>query len=332
MTERSTSPCSLSGSRSAPLRVVTRRSVLALTQTNWVIDQLQAAWPGLETELVFASTTGDRDKSTPLTTLGQGVFVKGVEEMLLDGRADIAVHSLKDVPTLLTPGLELAAFPRRADPRDALVCRAGVGRSLGQLPLGARVGTGSPRRAAQLLAMRPDVHVLPIRGNLDSRLAKLHGGEYEALTLAVAGLERLGRTDELAQVFTVDECTPCVGQGTLGVQCRADDAEILALVARIDDVATRAASLAERAFLAALGGGCELPAGALGTVSGAGHGDDAPDGRMDLVGVVASADGRDVVRLRTSGDMHGPAELGHELAQRLLSLARTLLNAPAGSR
>ena len=307
----------------AAIRVVTRQSALALTQTRWVIDRLRAALPGLEAELVFASTPGDRDKSTPLTTLGQGVFVKGVEEMLLDGRADVAVHSLKDVPTILTPGLELAAYPRRADPRDGLVCREGVGRSLAELPLRARVGTGSPRRAAQLLAMRPDLRVSPIRGNLDTRLAKLHAGEFEALTLAVAGLERLGRLDELAQVFEVDECTPCVGQGTLGVQCRSDSPAVRALVARIDDPATRAASIAERAFLAALGGGCELPAGALGTLNGT---------ELDLVGVVASADGRDVVRLRKAGRMGDPALFGRQLAHQLLPRARTLIGAAAGSR
>ena len=307
----------------AAIRVVTRQSVLALTQTQWVVDRLRAAWPGLEAELVFASTPGDRDKSTPLTTLGQGVFVKGVEEVLLDGRADVAVHSLKDVPTILTPGLELAAFPRRANPRDGLVCRAGVGRSLAELPLRARVGTGSPRRAAQLLAMRPDLRVSPILGNLDTRLAKLQAGEFDALILAVAGLERLGRRDELAQVFEVDECTPCVGQGTLGVQCRSDAPAVKALVARIDDPATRAASVAERAFLAALGGGCELPAGALGAVSGA---------DLDLVGVVASADGRDVVRLRTAGSMGDPAHFGRALAHQLLPRARTLIGTAAGSR
>jgi hydroxymethylbilane synthase len=307
----------------SPIRVVTRQSALALTQTQWVIDQLRAAWPGLVAELVFASTPGDRDKSTPLTTLGQGVFVKGVEEMLLDGRADVAVHSLKDVPTILTPGLELAAFPRRADPRDGLVCRAAVGRSLAELPPRARVGTGSPRRAAQLLAMRPDLRVSPIRGNLDTRLAKLHAGEFDALALAVAGLERLGRLDELAQVFEVDECTPCVGQGTLAVQCRSDAPAIRALVARIADPAARAASIAERSFLAALGGGCELPAGALGTVSGA---------NLDLVGVVASADGRDVVRQRKTGRMDDPAQFGRQLAHQLLPRARTLIGAAAGSR
>ena len=305
------------------LRVVTRQSTLALTQTKGVIDELRAAWPGLLAELVVASTPGDRDKSTPLTTLGQRVFVKGVEEALLDGRADVAVHSLKDVPTILTSGLELAAFPRRGDPRDGLVCRDGVGRSLADLPLRARVGTGSPRRAAQLLALRPDLRVTPVRGNLDTRLAKLHAGEFDALTLAVAGLQRLGRMDELAQVFEVDECTPCVGQGTLVVQCRADAPSIKSLVARIDDPATRTASIAERAFLAALGGGCELPAGALGVLRGT---------ELDLVGVVASPDGRDVVRQRRSGPMGNPASFGRTLALQLLPRARTLLGAAVGSR
>src|SRR4051794_28257868 len=203
------------------VRVATRGSALALIQAHQIIDLLVAAWPGLRSEIVTASTVGDRDKQTPLRTLGMGVFVKGVEAMLLDGSADIAVHSLKDVPTDETPGLVLAAFPVRADPRDGLVCRSG--RSLLSLPPGASVATGSPRRAAQLLALRSDVKIVQVRGNLDTRLRKLRDGEFDALAVALAGLERMGRLSELDQAFEVHECTPCVGQGVLGVQCRAED-------------------------------------------------------------------------------------------------------------
>ncbi|MCC6176565.1 MAG: hydroxymethylbilane synthase [Chloroflexi bacterium] len=298
----------------AVLRVATRGSVLALRQTNDVVDMLRAMHPEMSVEIVSVSTPGDRDKSTPLTTLGQGVFVKGVEEQLLDGRVDVAVHSLKDVPTAPTPGLEIGAYPLRADPRDGLVCR--VGRNLASLPERARVATGSPRRAAQLLALRSDLQIVAVRGNLDTRLRKLRDGEFDGLMLAVAGLQRLNRLDELDQAFEVDECTPAAGQGTLAVQCRTDDAPVRALLARLDDAATRAEAQAERAFLAALGGGCELPAGAVAQVHGS---------VLHLIGVVASADGRSLVRERIAGGLDDPAGVGRELAERLLPRARVFL-------
>jgi hydroxymethylbilane synthase len=282
-----------------------------------VASLLEAVAPGLSVEIVTASTPGDRDKRTPLTTLGQGVFVKGVEKMLLDGRADLAVHSLKDVPTTESPGLVLGAFPVRADPRDGLVCR--VGRNLLSLPAGASVATGSPRRAAQLLALRPDIQIVPVRGNLDTRLRKLREGEFDALTVALAGLERLDRLHELDQAFEADECTPAVGQGTLVAQIRADDAVVRDLVARIDVGPLRMASAAERAFLAALGGGCELPAGALAEIGS--------DGQMAMIGVVASADGRRLVRERLTASGYDPAHAGVELAQMLLRQARDVLGA-----
>ena len=294
---------------------MTRGSQLAVIQTRLVVDLLAARWSEHTFEIVTASTPGDRDKQTPLTTLGQGVFVKGVEEQLLDGRADLAVHSLKDVPTTETPGLTLGAFPLRADARDGLVCR--VGRNLASLPPGARVGTGSPRRAAQLRARRDDLQMTPIRGNLDTRLRKLHDGEIEALTVAIAGLERLGRLGELDQALEVNECTPAAGQGTLAVQCRSTDERALAILAAIDAPTIRAEALAERAFLARLGGGCQLPAGAVARAF--------EDGRLEIVGVVASADGRQLVREHTAGLTGDPASLGGALADALLPAARLLL-------
>jgi hydroxymethylbilane synthase len=267
-------------------------------------------------EVVTASTPGDRDKQTPLTTLGQGVFVKGVEEQLLDGRVDLAVHSLKDVPTSETPGLALAAFPIRADARDGLVCR--VGRNLATLPSGARVGTGSPRRAAQLLALREDIQITPVRGNLDTRLRKLRDGELDALTVAVAGLERLGRLAELDQALEADECTPAAGQGTLAVQCRSDDQRARTLLAAIDRPTIRAEALAERAFLARLGGGCQLPAGAVARVF--------EGGSLEIVGVVASADGKRLVREHASGAVSEAVAAGHVLAEALLPAARSLID------
>jgi hydroxymethylbilane synthase len=298
------------------LRVVTRGSQLALIQTGLVVDVLAARWPDVVFEIVTASTPGDRDKQTPLTTLGQGVFVKGVEEQLLDGRVDLAVHSLKDVPTDETPGLTLGAFPLRADARDGLVCH--VGRNLASLPPGARVGTGSPRRAAQLLALRSDLQMAPIRGNLDTRLRKVHDGEVDALTVAIAGMERLGRLAELDQALEIDECTPAAGQGTLGVQCRADDARVLEILAAIDSPTIRAEALAERAFLAKLGGGCQLPAGAVARVF--------DGGRLEIVGVVASADGKRLVREHGAGTADNPRAAGEALADVLMPAARSLLD------
>jgi hydroxymethylbilane synthase len=305
--------------RPVTLRVATRGSQLALIQTRLVIDLLAARRPDLTFEIVTASTPGDRDKQTPLTTLGQGVFVKGVEEQLLDGRVDLAVHSLKDVPTAETPGLTLGAFPLRADARDGLVCRAG--RNLASLPTGARVGTGSPRRAAQLLALRGGLTMTPIRGNLDTRLRKLRDGEIEALTVAIAGLERLGRLGELDQALEIDECTPAAGQGTLAVQCRADDDRTLELLAAIDVPTIRAESLAERAFLSRLGGGCQLPAGAVARVF--------DGGILEIVGVVASTDGRRLAREHITGSVDAPASLGGALAEALLPAAKSLIDPQA---
>jgi hydroxymethylbilane synthase len=287
-----------------------------LIQTGLVVDLLAARWPNLTFEVVTASTPGDRDKQTPLTTLGQGVFVKGVEEQLLDGRVDLAVHSLKDVPTAETPGLTLGAFPLRADARDGLVFRSG--RNLANLTAGARVGTGSPRRAAQLLALRNDLQVVPIRGNLDTRLRKVRDGEVDALTVAIAGMERLGRLSELDQALEVDECTPAAGQGTLVVQCRADDERALKILAAIDAPTIRTEAEAERSFLAALGGGCQLPAGAVARVF--------DGGSLEIVGVVASSDGKRLVREHVSATASDPVAAGAQLATILLPAARALID------
>ena len=297
------------------VRVVTRGSPLALIQTGMVVDLLTARWPSRRFVVVTASTPGDRDKHTPLTTLGQGVFVKGVEEQVLDGRVDLAVHSLKDVPTAETDGLYLGAFPMRADARDGLVCR--TGRNLASLPPGAKIGTGSPRRAAQLLALRSDLTMTPIRGNLDTRLRKLRDGEIDALTVAIAGLERLGRLAELDQALEVDECTPAAGQGTLVVQCRADDLVAREILAGIDVPIIRAEALAERAFLAALGGGCQLPAGAVARVF--------DGGALELMGVVASLDGKRLAREHASGSVDAPEQVGWALAEALMPAAKALI-------
>jgi hydroxymethylbilane synthase len=249
------------------LRIATRGSRLALVQARLVADALRAAHPDLKVELVEVSTEGDRDRATPLSVLGgRGVFVKAVEDALLDGRADVAVHSLKDVPTEAVPGLVIAAVPERADPRDVLV--ASGGRRLADLPAGARLGTSSRRRAALLRALRSDLVAAEIRGNVDTRLARVAEGAYDGAILAAAGLDRLGRLDEATQLFDALEFVPAPGQGALGVECRADDAATRALAAALDAPGAHAATDAERGFLEALGAGCMLPVGAYATVEG----------------------------------------------------------------
>lgn len=249
------------------LRFATRGSRLALAQTKLAIAALRGVEPDLESEIVEITTEGDRDRSTPLTVLGgRGVFVVAVEAALLDGRADVAVHSLKDVPSTPVEGLALAGFLERGDPRDVLV--ASGGRRLAELPAGARVGTSSQRRVGLLRALRPDLVIAEIRGNVDTRLRKVADGEYDGTILAAAGLARLGRLDEASQLFDAMEFLPAPGQGVIALQCRADDAPTCALLGTVDHRATRVVATAERAFLRALGTGCELPVGAYAQLDG----------------------------------------------------------------
>ncbi len=304
------------------LRLGTRGSLLARRQAELVRDALLAREPDLAVQLEIIATQGDRAPDVPLQQMsGQGVFARAIEEALLAGQIDCAVHSLKDLPAAERAGLELVAFPRRADARDALVCRRDAGAApaagLRLLRDGARVATGSPRRAAQLLHVRPDLVIVPIRGNLDTRLRKLDEGDLDAVVLAVAGLERLGLGDRISVALPVAVCVPAVGQGALAVQCRADDAATRALLAPLDDAATRAAVVAERALLAALGGGCRVPIAAYGEVRGA---------ELCLEAVVASPDGRTLLRDRLTAPPTAAPVLGMALAARLLAAgARELL-------
>lgn len=243
-----------------------RRSQLSLRQVDLVVAALRTAHPDLRTELREITTQGDVS-SAPLSQLGGlGVFTKAIESALLAGEIDIAVHSLKDLPPVLPDGLTLAAIPERADVRDALITRGS--RPLAQLRRGARIGTGSARRAVQLRALRPDIEPADIRGNVATRIAKVDSSEYDGVVLAMAGLERLGLAEKVAHIFSIEEMTPAVGQGALGIETRADDAETLALVSAIEHAATRAAVTAERAFLERLGAGCRSPVGAHATVIG----------------------------------------------------------------
>jgi hydroxymethylbilane synthase len=304
------------------LRLGTRGSLLARRQAELVRDALLAREPDLAVQLEIIATQGDRAPDVPLQQMsGRGVFARAIEEALLAGQIDCAVHSLKDLPAAERAGLELVAFPRRADARDALVCRHDAGAApaagLRLLRDGARVATGSPRRAAQLLHVRPDLVIVPIRGNLDTRLRKLDESDLDAVVLAVAGLERLGLGDRISMALPVAVCVPAVGQGALAVQCRADDAATRALLAPLDDAATRAAVVAERALLAALGGGCHVPIAAYGEVRGA---------ELCLVAVVASPDGRTLLRDQLTAPPTAAPVLGMALAARLLAAgARELL-------
>ncbi|MDP2327995.1 MAG: hydroxymethylbilane synthase [Dehalococcoidia bacterium] len=249
------------------LRIATRGSALALAQTSLAADALRAALPGATVELVTITTQGDRDRATPLRVLGgQGVFVASVREAVLDGRADIAMHSLKDMPTAPVEGLTIGAMMERADPRDVLVGRNGA--RLADLPEGSRIGTSATRRLAVLRALRPDLVAVEIRGNVDTRLAKVAAGEVDGVVLAAAGLQRLGRSSEITQVFDAMAFLPSPGQGVIALECRADDAATLAALAHLDDAPSRAAVIAERAVLAALGTGCNLAVGAFARIEG----------------------------------------------------------------
>ncbi len=276
-------------------RIATRRSPLARAQAALVADLLVAANPGLTVEFVLVNTTGDRDRTSPIEALGErGAFARGVQAALLDGRADIAVHSYKDLPTAPLAGLRIAAVPVRADPRDALVSRGG--KRLAELPGGATIGTGSARRSAQVRAVRPDLRVHPLRGNVGTRVAKVQDGELDAAVLAVAGLERAGLADAIAEVLAPPSFLPAPAQGALAVEVRTDGPDVEALVKRIDDAESRAVVTAERAFLRDLRGGCTVPAGALATVNGdelrltAGLFGDSEDPTLTLRGRETDAD------------------------------------------
>jgi len=279
-----------------PLRVATRGSELARRQTELVLARL-----AVDTALVIVTTTGDQRTETPIHTLGgTGVFVKEVQEAVLDGRADVAVHSAKDLPSMTAPGLVLAAIPERGDPRDAL-----VGGALDALPTGARVGTGSVRRRAQLAHRRDDLTFGELRGNIGTRLEK--AAQFDAIVMAAVALDRLGLASSIAERLDPTVMLPQVGQGAIAVECRADDDETRDALAAIDDAGAHAAVTAERAFLEQLGGGCNLPCAAYATVV---------DGMLHIDALLASLDGRVALRAHESGT--DPAAVGIAVAAQLL--------------
>lgn len=293
----------------AELRLGTRGSDLALAQSRWVASVLEET-DRARVELEVIRTTGDRVQDRPLSEIGgKGLFTRELDQALLDGDIHLAVHSLKDLPTELDEGLMVAAIPEREDPRDVLVGPADESLTLTSLSRNARLGTSSLRRQALALAFRGDLTVEPIRGNLDTRLKKVDRGDYDAIVLAAAGLRRLGRSDRIDEFMERTAWLPAPGQGALGIVTRADDAETGALLEPLRHEATTASVRAERALLATLEGGCQIPIGALGIPY---------DGGLRLWGLVASPDGKRVVRADRTGSVERPGELGREVAEILL--------------
>jgi len=295
----------------------TRASLLARAQTDRVVDSLESAHSGLTCDVAAIVTEGDRTqaKGEPLPAIGgKGLFTLELERALREGEIDVAVHSLKDLPTEPAPDLVVGAVCRREDARDCLVSQAGV--TLAALPEGAVVGTSSLRREAQLRALRPDFEIRSIRGNVDTRVGKVRAGEYDAAVLAAAGLRRLGLESEVAEWLAPEVILPAPGQGALAVQCRADDERVVELLAAIDDAVSRATTGVERAFLRALGGGCAAPVAALSTVVRA-PGDKVSRGMLvQMDALVAAVDGSELVRVSGDGE---PDELGERLAGEALA-------------
>lgn len=300
-----------------PLIFATRPSTLARWQTGWVIRALRRARPGLVCEERLVTTQGDQRLDRPLPEIGgKGLFTQELEAELLSRRVQAAVHSLKDLPIQLGEGLVIGAVPVRAEVRDALISAQGY--SLETLPQGARVGTSSLRRAAQLLACRPDLAIESLRGNVDTRLHKAREGRYDAIVLAGAGLARLGLLEHVSQWLPLEVMLPAPGQGALAVQCRADDSDTLEILNAVEDDHTRAAITAERAFLAGLGGGCAVPVAAHAETGG-------PE--ISLTGLVAAVDGSRLIRVQGRGP--DPFSLGSELARQAIAQgAAQLLNMP----
>lgn len=299
------------------VRIGTRGSRLARWQADWVADRLRTLHPGLEVILVEIKTLGDRDRTSPLSSIGGlGLFTKEIQRALLDGLVEIAVHSLKDLPTRGPEGLILGAVPPREDPSDALI--APIHRTLEALPHGARIGTGSLRRRGQLLHARHDLTVVDLRGNVETRLAAARDGGLDAVVLAEAGLHRLGLDSHITQRLGPPRFLPAVGQGALGIECRADDAETRVLLAPLDDPATHRAIRAERRLLFQLEGGCSMPLAAWAREASTPGRDDAP--RLWLDAAVFKTDGPGKIAVCLSGPIDAPEELGSRAAEGLRQL------------
>lgn len=290
------------------IRVLSRRSQLAITQTKWTIERLLEVAPTWRFEIVPVVTQGDRIQDVPLSEVGgKGLFVSEVEQSIAADDGDMTVHSLKDVPADLMSGLTLAGYPERMEPLDALISRGNL--RLSELPTSARIGTSSLRRAAQLRAVRPDLEIVSIRGNIDTRLRKLETEGLDGVILAAAGLARMGWEERISELLSPDVCLPAVGQGILGIECRADDGELIDVLQAITDPATRIAASAEREFLGRLAGGCQVPIAGYATVD--------LSGTIRLSGLVASEDGGMVLRAEAEGQ--DAVEVGAVVANELLA-------------
>ena len=292
------------------ITIGTRGSQLALWQANWVKEPVNRHHPDLTVDLVIIKTKGDKILDVPLAKVGgKGLFVKEIEEALLDGRIDLAVHSMKDMPADIPGGLCIGAIPEREEPRDVLITRSGL--PLDRLEQGARIGTSSLRRSAQLLRVRPDIIIVPLRGNLDTRLNKLESESMDAIVLAAAGVRRLGLADRITQLLDETIMLPAVGQGALCIEIRENDSRIAPVVAALDDLSTRQVVMGERAFLNRLEGGCQVP------IAGHGHIDEKG---YTLTGLVCDMDGSHQVKQSKSGPVAQSQKIGLQLAEALLAL------------
>ncbi len=302
-----------------PLRIGTRGSPLALWQARSIGEALRSI-AGVESEIVIVKTSGDKFQQTSFSDIGtKGVFIKELEDALLDCRVDLAVHSMKDVPTEIPGGLTIAAICKRQDVRDALLSTSGT--PLDRLPAGARVGTSSLRRKSQLLYARRDLQILDLRGNVETRIEKLRRGDYEAIVLAKAGLDRLGLSANITEVLPTDVCLPAAGQGAIGIETRADNDETLGILAALNDAETRSGVEAERAVLAGLEGGCQVSIGAWGRVE---------SGKLVLEVAVLSPDGAQRMREKISGAPQEAVSLGGRLAAKMLEQGAAALLAREG--
>jgi hydroxymethylbilane synthase len=296
------------------IRIGTRRSPLAIWQAEHIQHLLETRAPGLTCTLVRIVTQGDKLLDVPLSQVGgKGLFVNEIENSLLRGECDLAVHSMKDLPAQLHDGLVLAAIPPREDPRDVLICRDKAHR-LESLPPGSRVGTSSLRRASWIRSLRPDLTTEPSRGNVETRLRKLDEGHFLAIVLAMAGLKRLGLDHRVTEIFSPERCLPAIGQGALALECRASDKELLEMLTFLHDPVTACAIRGERSFLAEVEGGCQVPVACHGTLS---------DGILILSGQVASLDGSVCIRRRTEGNPTDAEKMGKELAREILDAGGT---------